>query len=148
MQARVTLHLLAKLEERHAAERELRALCHLRGQPERVSDQLVSAFIEAFNNVVIHAYRGREDGTVEVLLLLDDIRAVIEISDHGSSFDPHAVPVPKTPLAGGDELAEGGYGLHIIRSWMSHIAYYRDGDRNVLRMIKEFAGDSVPVSGI
>ncbi len=139
MQARVTLHLLARLEERHAAETELRALCRLRGHSERVCDELTSAFIEAFNNVVIHAYRDRCDGTVEVVLQLDDECAVIELSDRGKSFDFQAIPPPQLPQSSQPErIPEGGYGLHIIRSLMSEVSYYQDSGRNVLRMTKQF----------
>ncbi|MCS6912174.1 MAG: ATP-binding protein [Myxococcales bacterium] len=132
MQARVTLQLRARLEERKAAEMQLRALCQLRGHPPPLCDQLISAFIEAFNNVVLHAYRDRTDGQVEVVLQLDDDAAVIELSDHGQNFDPQAVPPPV--LDG--ELSEGGYGLHIIRSLMSEVSYHQEGERNVLRMTK------------
>src|SRR5437660_12887512 len=97
MQARVSLHLLARLEERHAAETQLRALCRLRGHSELVCDQLMSAFIEAFNNVVIHAYRGRQDREVEVVLLLDDEHITIELSDCGRSFDPMKIAPPPVP---------------------------------------------------
>ena len=134
MQARVTLHLLARLEERQAAENQLRALCRLRGQPPPICDELVSAFNEAFNNVVLHAYAGKGDGRVEVLLQLDDDRVVIELTDRGQSFDLGAVPPPPQPE---ERLAEGGYGLHIIRSLMSEVSYVRDGERNVLRMVRE-----------
>lgn len=137
MQARVTLQLLARLEERHAAESELRDLCRLRGHSERVCDELISAFIEAFNNVVLHAYRDRKDGKVEVVLQLDEHSAVIEISDRGRSFDMKAVPAAPVH-SDPDRLAEGGYGLHIIRSFMSEVSYYQEGDRNVLRMTKQF----------
>lgn len=146
MQARVTLHLLARLEERQAAENQLRAMCRLRGHSEAVCDELMSAFIEAFNNVVLHAYRDRVDGTVEVVMLLDAQRAIIELSDRGQSFDMQAVPPPPLPLSGPQDhagLQEGGYGLHIIRSLMSDVSYYQDGGRNVLRMTKEFC--STPV---
>jgi serine/threonine-protein kinase RsbW len=138
MQARVTLHLLARLEERQAAEVQLRALCQLRGQPPGVCDELVSAFNEAFNNVVLHAYRGKADGRVEVMLQLDEDRVVIELADRGQGFDLMAVPPPPHPE---ERLSEGGYGLHIIRSLMSEVSYRRDGERNVLRMVREL-GDA------
>lgn len=157
MQSRVMLHLRARLEERQAAVSELRALCHLRGHVGRLCDDLISAFNEAFNNVVIHAYRDRLDGTVDVLLLLDEDHAVIELQDSGRSFDLHAVPPPPAALvldpsssssnSEGPEsgrapnvevLAEGGYGVHIIRSLMSEVSYHQEGTRNVLRMIKNF----------
>lgn len=159
MQSRVMLHLRARLEERQAAVSELRALCHLRGHVGRLCDDLISAFNEAFNNVVIHAYRDRLDGTVDVLLLLDEDRAVIELQDSGRSFDLHAVPPPPAalvlePSSGSNNgvnenpesgrapnvegLAEGGYGVHIIRSLMSEVSYHQEGTRNVLRMIKNF----------
>jgi serine/threonine-protein kinase RsbW len=140
MQARVTLHLRARLEERQAAEAELRALCQGRGHPPRLCDELVSALNEAFNNVVLHAYRDRKDGRVEVVLQFDDDAAVIELSDRGISFDLHAVPPPPHP---DERLSEGGYGLHIIRSLMSEVSYYQDGERNVLRMTRQLRPSAV-----
>ena len=134
MQARVTLQLRARLEERQAAEAELRALCQVRGHSPRLEGELVSALNEAFNNVVLHAYAGRHDGRVEVVLQFDEDSAVIELSDRGNSFDLHAVPPPPHP---DERLSEGGYGLHIIRSLMSEVSYYQDGERNVLRMTKQ-----------
>lgn len=147
MQARVTLHLPARLEERQAAEAELRALCQRRGHTPRLEGELVSAFNEAFNNVVLHAYAGRVDGNVEVVLEMGDDAAVIELTDQGLSFDLHAVPPPPHP---DERLSEGGYGLHIIRSLMSEVSYYQDGARNVLRMTKQLrpsASSSPPYSG-
>lgn len=153
MTARVTLHLCARLEERQAAESALRSLCHGAGQSERYLDELLSAFIEAFNNVVLHAYRDQPGGMVDVVLQLDDNQALIELSDSGRSFDMQAVPPPAassedsgnlTEHGAPDErlirrLGEGGYGVHIIRSLMSEVSYSRVGGRNVLRMIKHFA---------
>jgi anti-sigma regulatory factor (Ser/Thr protein kinase) len=49
-----------------------------------------------------------------------------------------AVPAAPVPHSDPEGLAEGGYGLHIIRSFMSEVSYYQDGDRNVLRMTKKF----------
>lgn len=132
MQAHITLHLSARLEDRQSVEPALRALCRQGGHPPVVADEVVSAFNEAFNNVVLHAYRDREDGQVRVTLDMDGDTLVIELSDSGQSFDLKDVPPPNP-----DRLAEGGYGLHIIRSLMSEVSYYKDGPSNVLRMTRQ-----------
>src|SRR5687767_3567475 len=109
MQACILLHLPARLEARRQAEAKLRTMCLEGGYPPKVMDELVSAFIEAFNNVVIHAYKGREDGQVDVMIQLSDESAIIELSDTGRGFDMASVPPAPHP----DHLQEGGYGLHI-----------------------------------
>lgn len=136
------MRLKARLEERHAAESQLRALCGAQGVATRVCDELITAFNEAFNNVVIHAYRGQEGGSVEVSLLVDADRVVIELSDSGRSFDIAAVPPPhlashETPDGREvDKVPEGGYGVHIMKTLMSEVSYQRSGAQNVLRMVR------------
>lgn len=86
----------------------------------------VSAVSEAFNNVVLHAYRGRE-GTVKIEI---DVSApeemVVRLIDHGDVFDPTEVPLPDL-----DELPERGMGLYLMRACMDEVAYV-PGPPNVL----------------
>ncbi len=86
----------------------------------------VSAVSEAFNNVVLHAYKGRS-GVVKIEI---DVSApeemVVRIIDNGEVFDPTAVPLPNL-----EELPERGMGLYLMRACMDEVAY-GPGPPNVL----------------
>jgi len=91
---------------------------------------LVSAFNEAFNNAVLHAYAGRADGTVEIELVVEPSRIELSVADHGQSFDPRSVKEPDL-----EHFPEGGLGLYIVRSFMNEVEYHA-GEPNVLTMVK------------
>jgi serine/threonine-protein kinase RsbW len=100
------------------------------GVAPEIDHEVVSAFSEAFNNVVIHAYRGRPVREIEIEIELDEATLTIHVRDYGSSFDPSNVPDPDL-----DTMPEGGLGLYIIRSFMDDVRYHA-GAPNVLTMTK------------
>ena len=99
-------------------------------------DKVVSAVGEAFNNVAIHAYRGRSPGTVELELEVQPQGVTIRLSDMGKSYDPTRTPTPSLDL-----LPESNMGLYLMRSCMDHVSY-RAGNPpqspNVLTMSKRY----------
>ncbi len=95
---------------------------------------MISAFVEAFNNAVIHAYEGIQmPGAVEVELEVGPDALMVRIIDHGQAFVPEEVPEPDLAA-----LPEGGLGLFIIRSFMDEVTYARENERNVITMVKQF----------
>lgn len=97
--------------------------------------RMISAFNEAFNNIVEHAY-AVTPGEVEVVLLVDDDEEVVlRMIDHGAGFDfDDAGASDQVPAL--DSLSEGGMGLFIIRNAMSSVTYERRQDKNLLTMTK------------
>jgi serine/threonine-protein kinase RsbW len=96
--------------------------------------RLMSAYNEAFNNIVEHAY-AVAPGDVEVVLLVDDEAVVLRMIDQGAGFDfDDAGASEQAPAF--DTLSEGGMGLFIIRSAMSSVTYERRQDKNLLTMTK------------
>lgn len=128
--------LPGRLEYRDAARVFLGYLCErltARGiLTADVAHQVISAFVEAFNNAVIHAYRDMEPGTVEVEMDVWPTSLEVRITDRGKTFDPARVPEPDL-----DALPEGGLGLFIIKNFMDRVGYARHGDANVLTMAKD-----------
>lgn len=92
---------------------------------------VVSAFVEAFNNAVIHAYEGHAAGPVEVAMSVSSRMLQVEVRDAGRTFVPDDVPEPDL-----ESLPEGGLGLFIIRNFMDETRYERRGLQNVLMMRK------------
>ncbi len=128
----------ARLEYRDAARGFLTFICRSLEQknklPTGADHQVASAFVEAFNNAAVHAYRDLPVGTVEVELRLEARRLTVAVSDFGRTFHPEGVPEPDL-----DALPEGGLGLFIIRNFMDEFAYESLPDRNVLTMSKVLA---------
>lgn len=99
--------------------------------------EMVSAFSEVFNNIVIHGYAGgRDAGEIQVVLEPRPDSLVIVISDSGASFDLETVPTPRL-----ESLPHGGLGIHIVRSFVDEVIY-EPGPPNVWRLTK-YAGASL-----
>ena len=129
----VSVSVPARIEQRDPVGALLVAACRDQVAGERgetIGNQLISAFNEAFNNAVLHAYAGTPDGTVEVSLDRESAALVLQVADHGQSFDPRSVAEPDL-----DSLPQGGLGLHIMRMTMNEV-HYRAGDPNVLTLVK------------
>lgn len=99
----------------------------------------VSAFMEIYNNIALHAYSGSSGGgAIEVTATVTAAALAIEIRDTGSVFDLSAVPIPAL-----DELPEGGMGLHIARTMLDEMSYH-PGPPNVWRLSKRLASPVSP----
>jgi serine/threonine-protein kinase RsbW len=135
----VSVSVPARIAERDPVGALLVAACREQVPGERGEDlgnQVVSAFNEAFNNAVLHAYEGADDGTLEISLDHESGCLVLQVADHGRSFDPQRVAAPDL-----ESLPEGGLGLYIMRSLMNEV-HYQPGDPNVLRLVK-YIGEHV-----
>lgn len=92
---------------------------------------------EACTNVIEHAYRGKSDGTIEIVCERRGQEFVVTIRDFGARFDPAQVQVPKT----GDPLSKrriGGLGLFFMRKLMDRVEFdFESGRGNRLTMVKK-----------
>ena len=83
---------------------------------------------------MIHAYERRGGGEIEMLLTPSAAGLIVEIRDHGHSFDIASVPAPEL-----DSLPEGGMGIHIARALVDIVDYEPGASGaapNVWRLIK------------
>jgi serine/threonine-protein kinase RsbW len=132
----IRLRVPGALKYRDLAVRAVAAACKLVGNEDGLrhktefTDQVVSAFGEAFNNAAIHSYRGRPVGDVDIEIQVAAEAITIRIIDFGNSYDLSSVPEPDL-----DSLPESGLGLFIIRSFMDEVEY-QAGAPNVLSMTK------------
>jgi serine/threonine-protein kinase RsbW len=132
----VSLHLPAQLQYRDLALRTVSAACKLVGRDRPAAERsafrnhVVSAFSEAFNNVMLHAYDGEPTARLRVRIATDDDSIRIVLADRGRPFDLQGVPAPDL-----SDLPEQGMGLFIIRSFMDEVTY-RPGPPNILVLSK------------
>ncbi|MFT3696321.1 MAG: ATP-binding protein [Kofleriaceae bacterium] len=95
---------------------------------------VVSAFAEIFNNIAIHAYQRRGNGTIELAITPKDGELLIELKDHGKSFDMDNVePLPEE--LDDESLPEGGMGIHIAKTMLDEVTY-EPGPPNLWRLVK------------
>ncbi|MBI2376294.1 MAG: ATP-binding protein [Deltaproteobacteria bacterium] len=127
--------LPARLEYRDAARSFLGFLCDrlvARGRLEKETPvRVTSAFVEAFNNAVIHAYK-RHPEPIEIELDVGHETLALRLIDSGAGFRIDDVPDPDL-----DQLPEGGMGIFIMRSFMDRVRLSREGSKNVLTLEKD-----------
>lgn len=135
----VSLRIPGRLDYRELATRAAALVCRVaterapaRNDADRreLTNQLVSAVGEAFNNAVLHAYAGSVAGDVEISLEFDEQRIVVEVIDFGASFTPDRVAEPDL-----GSLPVSGMGLYIIRNFVDRFEYL-PGPPNFLRLTK------------
>jgi serine/threonine-protein kinase RsbW len=98
---------------------------------------VVSAFMEIFNNIAVHAYKRKGGGAIEIVLTPSDRELVIEVRDHGHPFDIDEVaPLPSE--LDEESLPEGGMGIHIAKTMLDEMTY-EPGPPNCWRLRKRLA---------
>ncbi|MFN6952655.1 MAG: ATP-binding protein [Albidovulum sp.] len=104
------------------------------GVEARGAAELVLA--EILNNVAEHAY-GAAGGTVEVTLSPDAGGVLCQIVDAGRPMPNGRLPEGKLPASTAplQDLPEGGFGWHLIRSLCADITYTRSEGRNRLMFL-------------
>jgi anti-sigma regulatory factor (Ser/Thr protein kinase) len=108
----------------------LESIC--RGTDETVRIQIVTAFNEAFSNVVRHSQLTEQDA-IEVCARRQGEQISVQILDRGVIYGD----VFEASKQSGDVMAlqEGGMGLFIIHQYMHEVTYER-GERNKLSMVR------------
>ena len=89
---------------------------------------------EGLSNIIRHGYADSARHSIEVTLEIGGGEILLVLRDDGRPFNPLAVPAsdPNALIA---ERA-GGWGIHLLQSLVDHAEYRREGDANVLRLVK------------
>lgn len=101
---------------------------------ERISE-LELAVEEVVTNVIKFAYPDRPGEVSVACRRLQDPALEVTIIDQGRPFNPLTAPEPAIKAAA-DDRPVGGLGILIARKLSDRITYRREGDRNVLVLVK------------
>lgn len=135
----VTRHTFAAHpEELHGVREAVARACTTCHCGQALSTDLIIAVGEACQNVVRHAYKGREDGEATLEIYCKDGILEIRLLDSAPPVDQEKVK-PKWP----EELAPGGLGVCLIHDIMDEVEYLpAPAERgNLLRMMKRINRD-------
>ena len=102
---------------------------------------VVSAFMEIFNNVAIHAYQRKGGGIIEIEITPSKDAIIIEVKDDGRPFDIDEVP-PLPEELDDESLPEGGMGIHIAKTMLDEMTY-EPGPPNHWRLCKRLHATQV-----
>jgi serine/threonine-protein kinase RsbW len=134
---RVALKFKASLEHRPLAIDLVSTLIgHVHAADRSFRHEMVTAFGEAFNNIVIHAYRDQEGGMLEVEVELYPDRMTLRLMDTGRAVDFGGLNPPDL-----DSMPERGMGVFMIHALVDEVVY-RGGAPNVLSLTKRTASSS------
>lgn len=127
----VTFRLRASLDHRSLAIDLVSTLVeHVKTADRDFRNAITTAFGEAFNNVVIHGYRNRTDGMLDVEAELGSDHMTLRLIDDGVQADLSSVATPDLST-----LPEGGLGIFMIHALVDEVVY-DSGTRNVLSLTK------------
>lgn len=128
---RMAFRLRASLEHRPLAIDIVSTLVsHIPTADRMFRHEIVTAFGEAFNNVVIHAYRDRSDGMLDVEAELGTSEMTLRLIDTGRAVDFGGLTPPDL-----DAMPERGMGVYMIYALVDEVSY-KGGAPNVLSLTK------------
>jgi sigma-B regulation protein RsbU (phosphoserine phosphatase) len=117
----------------------IRAAARMCGFNDTAAQHIVLAVDEACQNIIVHGYKGREDGEIVLSVARRQDGIQVSLVDSAPLVDPATI-VPRALT----DIQPGRLGSHFIREIMD-TANYRprpDGAGNLLEMFKRLDGTS------
>lgn len=136
----VTRRLPARIEHLSEAQAFLKSQTEQAGLDPRLGGRLALALEEVFVNVCHYAYPPDQPGEIELRLLPDAERFVLDVLDDGQPFDPAGLPVPDL-AATLEQRTVGGLGWFLVRRMVSELNCRREQGRNLVSLVMEQPGD-------
>lgn len=129
------MKFIAKVEQLRPILKWIREqLAHMKFDQAKLK-QIELASEEALVNIIHHAYQGRaEDIEIEVHATLKNCAEII-FKDHGPPFNPLEAKEVNL-FAQLEEREIGGLGIPFIRQLVDEVRYSREGNLNVLVLVK------------
>ena len=101
------------------------------------------AIVEAANNIVEHAYKFEEGHPLQLSISHRGDSLELLFFDKGPVFEYSKIAKPDFEWDNVDDIPEGGWGVYLINSIMDEVEFDRQGNINVLKMIKKLPPDKV-----
>jgi anti-sigma regulatory factor (Ser/Thr protein kinase) len=109
--------------------------CRGDGQTKEIALDMRLVAEEVLTNIVKYAHGNTGDHPVELRLSAASGSVRMEFRDNGAPFNPLEAPAPDLETRM-DEREIGGFGVHLVKSLVDDARYAREGDCNVLILMK------------
>jgi anti-sigma regulatory factor (Ser/Thr protein kinase) len=131
----ITIRIRADVNEIERLNRLVRHFGELLEIPSRALYAVNLAVDELVTNAILYGFEEGNDEEITIRVEVDGTELRATVIDEGHEFDPLKAPAPNldAPL---HERTIGGLGVHLVRNLMDHVAYTRDGAKNVLTVRK------------
>ena len=128
------LRLPAQVDRMRLVRGAVAGAAGLCGFDDDTTADIVLAVAEAGQNVILHAYGGREGEAIEMEILRRSNALVIRLRDFASPTDPDSMK-PRDL----DDIMPGGLGTHFIREIMDSVEFLPPpgGEGNLLQLTKK-----------
>ena len=109
-----------------------REIVRFSGDRETLAYQINLVLTEAMSNAIKHGSTDNCQGSVHIIITIDENKLLIRIFDHGQGFDINEIPAPDFNM-----LEDRGRGIFLIKTLMDSVKYSRTSKGNVLEMVKQ-----------
>ncbi|WP_058301388.1 anti-sigma B factor RsbW [Gorillibacterium timonense] len=133
-QKRIFLSLPAEAECIDIARLALYGISNQMGFSYEDIEDMKVAIAEACNNVVLHAYAGAEQGTIDIEFLRSEAELTITVSDSGESFPYDRAAHTEMPYEGKslDDISAGGLGIYLMQALMDRVEVEQEAGTKVM----------------
>jgi sigma-B regulation protein RsbU (phosphoserine phosphatase) len=111
----------------------VRAAARMCGFDDRSAQNIVLAVDEACQNVIVHAYKGRDDGEMVLTVFRLANGIVLRLRDFAPQIDPSRIKPREL-----DDIRPGHLGSHFMREIMDTVEFFSvpNGEGNLVEMLK------------
>ncbi len=107
------------------------------GLTRECAGELLLAVDEAVSNIIMHGFKSKSDGHIEVEVSHQPDALMVRIRDNAPLFDPTKNRDPHLEISPLERNAPGGFGVYLLNHLVDEIAYrVTDDGRNELSMLK------------
>lgn len=108
--------------------------------PPSIVGRMHMVFEELLSNIIMHGYSGENDHDIVIKVQASPQRLKVTIVDDGVPFNPLDSDTPDITLSL-EEREIGGLGVHLVRTMMDNVSYERDGENNVVIVVKNITSE-------
>ncbi|MFQ6017995.1 MAG: ATP-binding protein [Kiloniellaceae bacterium] len=133
LESLLEIRFVARADRLKLVRGSVRAAARMCGFDDRSAQNIVLAVDEACQNIIVHAYKGHDDGEIVLSIFRRVDGIVLRVRDFAPLVDPSRI----APRALGD-VRPGSLGTHFIREIMDAVEFLSvpDGRGNLLEMLK------------
>lgn len=133
LEALIEMRFQARANRLKLVRGSIRTAARMCGFDDRAAQNIVLAVDEACQNIIVHGYKGYEDGQIVLLIYRRTDGIVVRLRDFAPPIDPTKVK-PRAL----DDIKPGKLGTHFIKEIMDSVRVHPNpsGGGNLLEMIK------------